>query len=227
MSKYEHVNTQTKQTVNDLFRHLLTVLDNNFSTTKQEAIYIENKKQSLLDKEDAFKNELEKVSTEANKKLLDIEANHKQIILKLQESKAEIIDKSIELQSKNDELIRELKSISSVADQVKNVMAENKEHREQIKCDADSHKIELQREKDKYHTDIDAGMDNMKAIQRETENLKKEIFENSLNLNQANKQVTELKEYASSQSKELEETKAALNKALGKLEVLEKIEEEE
>ena len=190
-------------------------------------IFLLNKKQSLLDKEDAFKNELEKVSTEANKKLLDIEANHKQIILKLQESKAEIIDKSIELQSKNDELIRELKSISSVADQVKNVMAENKEHREQIKCDADSHKIELQREKDKYHTDIDAGMDNMKAIQRETENLKKEIFENSLNLNQANKQVTELKEYASSQSKELEETKAALNKALGKLEVLEKIEEEE
>lgn len=220
LSKYESVNTQTKKDIFNVFKHLLTVLDNNFSTTKQEAIYLEQEKRLFVEQEKAFKDELEKIHAETNKKLLLMESDHRQVISVIQESKTKLDNKYIVLQSKNDELIRELKSVSSVAGQVQSVMAENKELREQIKSDTDSYRIEFQEYQAKYKVELDVSMQNIKSIQLQAKGLEKENFENSIKLNQANEQIEELKENASSQNQVIEATKAELNKALGKLEIL-------
>lgn len=216
LTKYESVNIQTKKEISSVFKHLLTVVDSNFSTTKQEAVYIEQEKKLFVDKEKAFIDELEKIDAEANKKILVMESEYKQIIMEMQEAKKESDNRGAELKSKTDELIRELESVSSVASQVQSVMAENKELRKQIRSDSDSHKIEINR-----------AIDNIKAIQLEADNFKKENFENVIKLDQTNERIKELKEYSLSQNKELETTKAALNQALGKLEILEQSEDVE
>ena len=227
LSKYENVNNQTKEAVSDIFRHLLTVLDNNFSTTKQEAIYIESEKRLLAEREEAYKAELEAVKAETNEKLLDAEKGHKLQVAELQESKAQSAEKVVELQNKNDELIRELESVSRVADQVQSVMSENKELREQMKCDAESFKEEIKEiaakadvAEAKLKAEIEEYKSNIESIQSQADQLEKESFKNSIELQQATKQIEELKAQLDKQTVELLETRAELNKALGKLEVI-------
>jgi len=225
LSKYENVNKQTKEAVSDTFRHLLTVLDNNFSTTKQEAIYIESQKQALAEKEEAFKAELEAIKAKANEKLLEVEESHKQEVAELKVLNSEYSGKLEALQVKNNELNTELENVSLVADQVKSVISENQNLREQIKSNEESFKSQIKEItsnadilETKLKSEIEKYKSDMDSIKSKADQYEKESFKNSVKLEQVTKNLKESEKKNAKLEKELLEVRAELNKALGRLE---------
>lgn len=77
LSKYESVDTQAKESISNAFKHILTLLDGNVSTTKANAIYIDTEKKALVEKEEAFKAQLEKLTTDTNAEILTIKGECK------------------------------------------------------------------------------------------------------------------------------------------------------
>ena len=69
LSKYDNLTKQNKEAVSNAFKHILGTLDNNLSSTKQNAIYIEEEKKALVEKEEGFNIELLKVKAAAGEKV--------------------------------------------------------------------------------------------------------------------------------------------------------------
>ena len=140
LSKYESVNVQTKEAMSNAFKHIFTLLDGNLSTAKADAIYVDAEKKALSEKEEAFKDQLEKLTADTNKELLALKAEHKEM-MDGANSHIELLRKQTEdLETKNTELIKEFDNISKVADQVEFISNENKELRKNLSTGDADHK---------------------------------------------------------------------------------------
>ena len=240
LSKYESVNTQTKEAMNNAFKHILTLLDGNLSTAKADAVYIDTEKKILIEKEEAFKAQLEKLTADTNKELLTIKAECK---VTIEEAKAEVETwkkKSIELEAKNAELIKEFDNISKVADQVEFISNENKDLREELSTGEAAHKtiiddlttsnkVFLEKLNAKISTldeELNTTKQSLFVATVEAESKNKELFAFEERVNAEEKViVSERKEFTKKLSEltgELTEVRGEFNKALGKLEILEK-----
>ncbi len=242
LSKYESINSQTKEAMSNAFKHIFTLLDGNLSTAKAEAIYIDTEKKALIEKEEAFTAQLEKLTADTNAEMLTVKAECKGTIEE-SNSQAELWrKKSIDLESKNAELIKEFDNISKVADQVEFISNENKELREKLDTNSAAHKniiddlvTENKVLADDLNTKISTLNEELVAAKQslfvatvEAESKNKELYAFEERVNAEEKVIVserkELNKKLSEITAELTEVKGEFNKALGKLEILEKVE---
>ena len=240
LSKYESVNTQTKEAMSSAFKHILTLLDGNLSTAKSEAIYIDTEKKALAEKEEAFKEQLEKITADTNKELLTVKAEHEEAIEEAN-SQAELWkEKGIELESKNVELVKEFDNISKVADQVEFISGENKELREKLSTGEADHKTAIDVLAAKNKALVDDLSTKNSALDKELTESKQSVFIATVEAESRVKELYAFEERVNAEEKviiserkelnkqlsalreELSAVKGDFNKALGKLEILEK-----
>ena len=242
LSKYESVNTQTKEAMSNAFKHIFTLLDGNLSTAKAEAIYIDTEKKALVEKEEAFTAQLEKLTADTNAEILTIKAECKGTIEEAN-SQAELWrKKSIEFESKNIELIKEFDNISKVADQVEFISNENKELREEIRGSDTEHTAIVDDLKTKNKVLLQEQKDKIGKLDEELIEAKQSLFVATVEAESKNKELYAFEERVNAEEKvivserkelnkklldltgELTDVRGDFNKALGKLEILEKVE---
>jgi len=242
LSKYESVNVQTKEAMSNAFKHIFTLLDGNLSTAKADAIYVDAEKKALSEKEEAFKDQLEKLTADTNKELLALKAEHKEM-MDGANSHIELLRKQTEdLETKNTELIKEFDNISKVADQVEFISNENKDLREKLDTDAAAHKNivddfvtekkvlvdDLNSKISKLDEELIESKQSLFVATVEAESKNKELYAFEERVNADEKVIVserkELNKKLSELTSELVEVKGEYNKALGKLEILEKVE---
>ncbi len=237
LSKYDSVNSSTKEALSDAFKHILTTLDANFSTAKQEAVYISTEKKALEEKEEAYKVELLKVSSDANSQIEAIEIERREFTEKAREE-VELLEatKSI-LVAKNTELEKEFTNVSKIADQVEYITNENKELRDNLhEVEADSKKSEegLLLQVKTLTGELVEVKQSLFKTGIESENKDKEITtltgqlsaEREAKINETNSMKKEFEYKLSAIGKELSQVEGKYNQAVGKLEILETVKDE-
>ncbi len=242
LSKYESVNAQTKEAMSNAFKHIFSLLDGNLSTAKADAIYIDTEKKALTEKEEAFKAQLEKLTADTNAEILTIKAECKGTIDEAN-SQAELWrKKSMEFESKNIELIKEFDNISKVADQVEFISNENKELREENRVSDAEHTAIVDDLNTINKVLIKEQNDKISMLDEELVKAKQSLFVATVEAESKNKELYAFEERVNAEEKviaserkelnkklldltgELTDIKGDFNKALGKLEILEKVE---
>jgi chromosome segregation ATPase len=226
MSAYQNTNEQSKEAIQKAFTHILTTLDYNFSTLQQDKIYIEEEKQTLDSRTEEVKIEVEKLKLEAHEEL-------KKLTVKNELEKSTFIEenkKILEENIKNRELLeksqKELKSLSSIAEQTNNIMQENKELRANTTELQNNHSLEIDKLK-KSHTNLEEQYNTkMDLLRASNEKLQESMNKKDKELFEATHTLTKCKEdlvkYDKKQ-KEFEEITSKYNQLLGKIEILESL----
>jgi len=132
MSKYEDIDTKTKNMLNDTFKHIIYTLQQNSTSTQQEFIALEQEKRLIVDERKSFQKQIELIKAEANQELLDVQKIHKleletkdMQITKISALQKDKDIKLIELQSKVKEYQEELNQVKLIAQQVQAIVYEN------------------------------------------------------------------------------------------------------
>ncbi|MDQ7083463.1 MAG: hypothetical protein Q9M36_00335 [Sulfurovum sp.] len=152
LSKYEAVNSSTKTALHEAFKHILTTIDANFSATKQDAVYVTLEKKALIAKEKAFDVQLAKVTADAKNLIEVANAKSVELIATAQSDAALANESKAKIDIKLVEVSKELETMSQVANQVEFISTENKELRASMSAIADTHKAEVQSLSDKLTT---------------------------------------------------------------------------
>ena len=132
-TKYENVNQQTKDSVTNAFKHILTTLDANFSTTTHEVLRLDTAQKALETKELAYQSELEKLTADT---IAQVNATKIEADKKVNEMKTlldAVSKENLELQTINTRTKEQLHATSQLATQVQFIAEENKELRESAK----------------------------------------------------------------------------------------------
>ncbi len=231
LSKYENVNAQTKEAMNNAFRHILTTLDGNFSNTKQEAIYLDAERKALVEKEEVYKNEILKLKADTSTELEAVRAEASTLVANAKE-KAEYLSSELETaKASKEEIEKEFANVSKVADQVRFITNENKELREinrTSETQAKTKEAELLEQIKEITDELTSTKEASFREEIESKNKDKEIQALKDQLAQvtksSDKNIASLKaEYkadAEALNKELIEVRSELNKSIGKLEIL-------
>lgn len=231
LSKYENVNKQTKEVMNNAFRHILTTLDANFSNTKQEAIYLDQERKALAEKEEVYKNEILELNASTSTKMEEVRKEADTLVSNAKE-KAEYLSSELEtLKVSKEEIEKEFANVSKVADQVKFITDENKELREINRTgDIESKKREVEL------------TDQIKEVAAKLTSIKETLFKEEIESKNKDKEIQALKdqlvqviksddknisslkaehkELVEKLDKELIESRSELNRLIGKLEIL-------
>jgi chromosome segregation ATPase len=220
ISKYEHINTQAKDSIADAFKHILSLLDANYSTTKHEKIQVYNANKALeakeLDYQSQFKQlekdsiiELNTTRLEANERITNAENQVNQA----KNQAKELETKNEELHGKLKELYKKLETTGQIATQVQAITDENKELRSRTR----QAELNIKRQE----------LENTKELKT----LRESNFKQEMEIRQQKKEYTTLQkdtrlntktqeEKLEKLNKDITESQANLNKALGKLEIL-------
>lgn len=229
LTKYDNLSNPLKESVHNAFVHILNAVNGNLSTLKQSAIHIEEEKKGLAEREEAYKIEIESIKSNAAREMLAHKEEKEELELDMNSRIILWKDKSIDLELRNKELHKEFDNVNKIAEQVQVVTAENKELRESSRESEASHKatqnelnvqikslsVELTDEKQSiFKADLENDSKD-KVIEALKEDLLAEKKERDAELDELKKELLET-------THELSDTKNEYNKALGKLEVLEK-----
>jgi hypothetical protein len=133
LSKYESVNQQAKDSIGNAFKHILTLLDANSSTVKQEKITVHDEYKALEAKETVYKTELEKLKANTTAELNAMKLDAEERINKAENEAKELEIKNQELEVSNTQLEEKLKATSQIAQQVEFITKENQKLRESSK----------------------------------------------------------------------------------------------
>ena len=229
LSKYDNLSNPLKESVHKAFVHILNAVNGNLSTLKQSAIHIEEEKRGLTEREKEYKTEIEFIKSNSAKELLEYKEEKEEFEFEMNSQIALWKDKLIDLEARNIELHKEFDNVNKIAEQVQVVTAENKDLREST------------REVEAEHKAIQSELNShIKSLSEELIEAKQLVFRADLESDSKDKMIkslkedlsvekkeradelSELKEELLSASRELSETQNEYNKALGKLEVLEK-----
>lgn len=227
LSRYENVNSQTKEAMNNAFKHILATLDSNFSNTKQEAIYLDAERKALAEKEEVYKNEILKFKADTSTELEAVKAEASTLVANAKD-KAEYLYSELEaIKESKEELEKEFRNVSAVADQVKFITDENKELREINRTDdtqAKNREAELLKQ--------------IKEIAKELTSIKEASFRETVESESKDNEIHSLKDQLAqlakiseediasfkaetkTLNKELIQVRGDLNKSIGKLEIL-------
>ena len=231
LSKYDNLSNPLKESVYSAFTHILNMVNGNLSTLKQEVIHIKDEEKRFQEREDAHKSELESIEHHSAKELL----SHKEEIDTLKtEMDTQVTfwkEKATELDVKNIELHKEFNNLNKIADQVQIVTNENRELRK------------FERESEINHKNIQNNLsEQLKLLSDELFEVKNTLYKIRLENDNKDEMIASFKEdvvIAKKEkmtdldrfknelialSKDLSDTKNKYNKALGKLEILEKSE---
>jgi chromosome segregation ATPase len=229
LTKYDNLSNPLKESVHNAFEHILNAVNGNLSTLKQSAIHIEEEKRGLTDREKEYKTEIEFIKSNSAKEFLEYKEEKEEFEFEMNSQIALWKDKLIDLEARNIELHKEFDNVNKIAEQVQVVTAENKDLREST------------REVEAEHKAIQSELNShIKSLSEELIEAKQLVFRADLESDSKDKMIkslkedlsvekkeradelSELKEELLSASRELSETQNEYNKALGKLEVLEK-----
>ena len=227
-SKYQNVNSTTKEAVNSAFNHILSSIESNFSNAKQEAIYIDIEKKALIEKEESFNIELLKVTSSATKEMEELTIKTDDLLATEKQKSEQINTQFEDLKITNNTLEKELEQANKIANQLEYISTENKELREEKKS------IISLNEKNKI---------NNEALEKESaikiDELEKTIFKTEFQAQNKDEKIAQIQDEkialieenkeVINQNKidlkkitdDLIQVRAELNKALGKLETFE------
>ena len=229
LSKYDNLSNPLKESVHNAFIHIINAVNGNLSTLKQAGIHIEEEKRELLEKEKSYRAEIDSIKSISNRDILALRTEKDEFALVMNSQVEFWKNKSIDLETKNKELSKEFNNVSQIAEQVQVVMTENKELRESSRKDEAKHKDS--------ENDL---IDQIKSLTKELAEAKQSAFRAYLENENKDKELEVFKEQLSLEKKEsadglnklknelailnveLSATKNEYNKALGKLEILEK-----
>ena len=223
LSKYEAVNNSTKTALNEAFKHILTTIDANFSATKQDAVYVTLEKKALIAKEKAFDAQLLKVTADAKSMVETVRAESREAVSKAQSDAVLVNEAKAKLDTKLFELTKELDTMSQVANQVEFISTENKELRASMSAIADTHKAEIQSLSDK-----------LTSVANELTLATQSLFKAEIEGKAKDAEIARLMEQLAVRDTEvasgrevLLEVQGQYQRAVGKLEVLERVEKVE
>ena len=223
LSKYEAVNNSTKTALNEAFKHILTTIDANFSATKQDAVYVTLEKKALIAKEKAFDAQLLKVTADAKSMVETVRAESREAVSKAQSDAVLVNEAKAKLDTKLFELTKELDTMSQVANQVEFISTENKELRASMSAIADTHKAEIQSLSDK-----------LTSVASELTLATQSLFKAEIEGKAKDAEIARLMEQLAVRDTEvasgrevLLEVQGQYQRAVGKLEVLERVEKVE
>ncbi len=235
LSKYENVNTQTKEAMNNAFKHILTTLDSNFSTTKQEAIYLDAERKELAEKAESHAIEILKLKSDTSAEIEAIKAKANELATFAKENEEKLISELKVLETTNKELEEKYLTTSKVADQVQVVIIENKELRESMRTGeaiSKAKEAELLEQLKNTTSELTSAKETTFKSEIESKNkdtqikaLKAELAQ----LTKTNKENTstlkaEYKAELTALNDALVVTRSDLNRSIGKLEILEILE---
>jgi len=229
LSKYDNLSNPLKESVHNAFTHILNAVNGNLSTLKQAGIHIEEEKRELLEKEKAYRSEIDSIKSISNSDILALKAEKDEYELTMNSQIELWKNKALDLEIKNKELSKEFNNVNQIAEQVQVVTAENKELRESRRKDEAEYKAAendlIDQNKSLTKELTEAKQSSFKAY-LENENKDKEIEalkqQLSLEKKESENGLSELKKELAILGVELSDTKNEYNKALGKLEILEK-----
>ncbi len=211
MTAYQNTNQESKEVIQKAFTHILTTLDYNFSTLQQEKIYIEKQKQKLNTLNEEIEQEVQKVKLKAYEEI-------KELNFQYELEKDSLIQENKKVLQEN----KELKSMTSIANQISSVIQENKELRDS--------RIEIEK---KYSSKLDLLQNSYDNIQKKMSDKERELFEVTHAFTRCKEdikkyqiQVEKEQIKLDNKQKELEDMKSKYNQLLGKVEILEKFEKE-
>ena len=231
LSRYDNLSNPLKESIHGAFKHILNAVNGNLSTLKQSAILVEEEKISLAEREEVYKAEIEFVKSACTRDMLALRSERDESEQEMNSQIEFLKNKSIDLEAKNIGLNREFGNVNKIAEQVRVVTTENKELRGVIR--------EMGATQKSIKNALD---DEIKSLSGELMDVKQTIFREKLENDSNNKVIEALKERILAEKKErateldelkeeflittcgLSDTKNKYNKALGKLEVLEKSE---
>lgn len=229
LSKYDNLSNPLKESVHNAFIHIINAVNGNLSTLKQAGIHIEEEKRELLEKEKSYRAEIDSIKSISNSNMLALRTEKDEFELVMNSQVELWKNKALDLEIKNKELSKEFNNVSQIAEQVQVVMTENKELRESSRKDEAKHKDS--------ENDL---IDQIKSLTKELAEAKQSAFRAYLENENKDKELEVFKEQLSLEKKEsadglsklknelailnveLSDTKNEYNKALGKLEILEK-----
>lgn len=231
LSKYENVNEQTKEVMNNAFRHILTTLDGNFSNTKQEAIYLDVERKALTEKEEVYKNKIFKLKADTNTEIEAVKTEASKLFSDAKETAEHLSSKLQTLKASKEALEKEFANVSKVADQVQFITNENKELREVNRTGealAKNKETELLNQIKSITGELTSAKEVSLKEEIESKNKDKEIKALKDQLAQmiktSDKSISLLKAEHKAETeilnKELLDTRSELNKSIGKLEIL-------
>ncbi len=231
LSKYENVNEQTKEVMNNAFRHILTTLDGNFSNTKQEAIYLDVERKALTEKEEVYKNKIFKLKADTNTEIEAVKTEASKLFSDAKETAEHLSSKLQTLKASKEALEKEFANVSKVADQVQFITNENKELREVNRTGealAKNKETELLNQIKSITGELTSAKEVSLKEEIESKNKDKEIKALKDQLAQmiktSDKSISSLKAEHKAETeilnKELLDARSELNKSIGKLEIL-------
>jgi len=227
LSKYENVNQHAKDAVTNAFKHVLTLLDANFSTTTNEVIQFNEAQKALEAKELTYQNELEALQVNTTAELNTMNLDTKERIIKAENQTKELETKNQELEVSNTELQEKLKAINQLATQVQFITEENQRLRKSAKVLEDftkNQKIEAEKSIKIFEKQLSNAKEislnqefELKTKVKEYQLLEKQLIEEKEN-NKLN--VITQKEEFKLLNQKVSLSEAKLNQAIGKLELL-------
>ncbi len=231
LTRYDNLSNPLKESVHSAFNHILNAVNGNLSTLKQEGIHIDEEKRELAEREEAYRAEIESIKSVSGNDMLALRTEKAEFEQEMNSQVEFWENKSSDLEAKNIELHKEFNNVNKIAEQVQVVTAENKELRESGREVEASHKA--------IENDLN---DQIKSLSGELTDARQLVFKTDLENESKDKVIEALKEELLAEKKEraaeldelkkellattheLSNTKNEYNKALGKLEVLEKVE---
>ena len=220
LSKYDSVNQEAKESIGNAFKHILTLLDSNSSTVKQEKIAVDDAYKSLEAKELAYQSELEQLQADSTAQLDTLKRDAEERITNGENQAKELATMNQGLQGTITELNQKLEITSQIATQVKFITEENQELRTTAKLYEDNSK----RKELEASTEIKELQESnfkqdfaLTQHQKDYHTLEERLAETQRNFEIASKsQKEEIKEL----NQVISVSQANLNQALGKLEIL-------
>jgi len=223
LTQYDNLSNPLKESVYTTFRHILNAVNGNISILKQEGIYLEEKKRMIIEKEENFVVEIESIKSSSDSAMLLLKEKQ-EIVVQEMHSRIEFLrDKLLHLEIQNTELQKEFDNVNRIAEQVQVVMTENRDLRVSSSKAESTYKVK--------ENDL---QDKIVLLSKDLTELSQSIFKADLETENKHKEVGALREKLSFEKKErsvecvvlqkeLSDIKSVYNKALGKLEILEKI----
>lgn len=232
LTRFDNLSNPLKESIFNTFVHILDAVNGNLSLLKQEAVQIEDEKKSFLGKEEVYIAEIEMVKSASNEEILTLKKKNEEVVSELHSEIESLKNRLSDVEVKNTELNKEINNVNKMAEQVKVVITENKDLRDSNRVIVETHKSHESnlRSQLKSHSDdlIEAkqklfrsGFEN-DSKDKEIDMLKKQILEEKEN--KGNRE-SEYKKELLSVLGDLSTVETKYNKALGKLEVLEKSED--
>lgn len=143
IAAYSHINNSTKEGLEKLFTHLLSTMDYNFSMVSQEQQRIEKERAEVEERDIEVDSQMDKLQLSfiEEKKLLEVGYKEE---LELSQKERDTLNEALELERKELAKVKEeLASLSTIAKQTSSVIEENKELRTLLSSNDKEHKEAL------------------------------------------------------------------------------------